>query len=182
MPGRSPSVVQFDAELKEISSLGYTSAEYGDVYTHMVRTYNRTLGEKKAIISFLLTEDGEIIHSSEHNESFLIPLLSDEENKKLIDNAFASHGNGEITARRDGKQEELYYHYFYSGPNDYTLFMCVDKQAVEADLHVHGVVVPICLIGLLMLFVIEFGIYHIVQDDVRDREEQRKREEADHAD
>ncbi len=72
----------------------------------------------------------------------------------------------------------MYYHRFYSGPNNYSIFMCVERAAVEAQVNVYGFVVPIGAIGLILFFVIEFGIFHMMQDIIRDSEEKLERKEG----
>jgi hypothetical protein len=85
--------------------------------------------------------------------------------------------------QRGGGWETVYYHRFYSGETDYCLFMGVDPAVVNADpeLHANGVIIPICIVGLLLLFTLEFGIYHLIQDEVRGDEERRGQGEK-HAD
>ncbi|MDR1735543.1 MAG: hypothetical protein LBR85_01560 [Oscillospiraceae bacterium] len=164
------SVQRFTRELRELTAQGYSSKEYSDLYTVLINSYNKTLGEKDAIVTFLLDEDGAIRHSSEENQNYLSVMLEDDDNMTVINSAFAAMGEGEISLKNGGRQETLYYSRYYSDEYDYCLFMTVDREVVNADpdLHANGVVIPICLIGLLLLFTLEGCIYHLIKDGIRD--------------
>jgi hypothetical protein len=153
------SVKRFSRELNELSAQGYTSGEYGDLYTRMIQNYAKTLGEKEAVVTFLIDENGTIQHNTEHNQTFFAAILEDGENMNAINGAYASKGNGEIILENNGVQERAYYHHFYSGPKDYSLFMCIEKKAVEAQLNADGVIIPICVIGFLLLLTMEYTIW-----------------------
>ena len=172
------SVQRFGRELADLAEQGYPSEVYSDLYTRKIKTYSKTLGEKEAIISFWVDEAGEIGHSTEHNKAFLAPLLQNEANMALITSAFESRGSGEIALESEDGVLIMYYHRFHSGPDEYSLFMCVEKEVVEAQVHVYGFVIPIGAIGLILFFVIELGIYHMMQDIMRDGEEKREQEEG----
>jgi hypothetical protein len=154
------SVLRFSRELKELSANGYTSYAFGDLYTNMIQTYNKTLGEKNAIVTFLMDDGGQIHHSSDGNRNFLSALLQNADNKRRVEIAFASRGDGEIKlAHNSGAWETIYFHRFYSGPKNYCLYMTVERQTIEAELNANGVVVPISVIGLLLLLTMEYTIW-----------------------
>lgn len=153
------SAVSFSEELSALSSQGYASAEYGRLYTNLIFNFNEKLGAKEAIVTFLLDEEGGIHHSSGHNQDYLADMLQNKENMKLINEAFASRGSGEIITERDGVEEVMYYHRFYSGDDDYCFFMCVERKVIEADVNVNGVVIPISVIGLLLLIITEYAVW-----------------------
>jgi hypothetical protein len=165
------SVERFSRELKELSAQGYTSDVYGDLYTRMILNYGKTLGEKEAIVTFVVDDTKQIVHSTEYNEHYLTPLLQNENNMALVEAAYKSHAAGEITLETGARPEKMFYHWFYSGPKNYSLFMCVERGVVESKLQIHGVVIPICIIGLLVMLTLQAGISHIVQDFVRDNRE-----------
>ena len=172
------TVQSFSRELSGLSSQGYTSAEYSHLFTNMIQNFKNEVGAKKAIVTVLLDEDGQFHHSSETNQAYLSELIQGEESMDIISEAFESRSNGEITLKRtDNSEETLYHHQFYSGPTDYTLFICVDRSAVEAQLHANGVVIPISVIGLLLLITIEYTIW--LKLDRESDEEKRKDGERD---
>jgi hypothetical protein len=153
------SVLRFSRELRELSAQGYTSEAYGDLYTHMIQNYSMTLGQKNAIATFLLDENGQIYHSSEHNEEYLYEVLANPDNMTLVNAAFQSQGEGEIELEADGEGLLFYYHRFYSGDDNYTMYMNVHKADIQAELNADGVIIPISVIGLLLLFTIEYTIW-----------------------
>ncbi len=146
------SVLAFGGELRELAAQGFTSDEYGNLYTNMILNFNSQLGQKDAIVTFLMDEEGRIHHSTENNQSFLEGYLEDETNRSRVDAAFKTRDAGDITIERDGEEQKVYFQHFYSGSEDYTMFMLVEMRAVESQLDVRGVVIPICAIGLLLLF------------------------------
>jgi hypothetical protein len=153
------SLMRFSRELEELSANGYTSAKYGDLYTNMIGSYNSTLGDKYAIVSFLVDEQGQIHHSNGPNQTYLQQALQDTENTKLISAAAASKSDGETELTRSGDKELFYYRHYYSGDDDYCLFMTVDRQAIEAQLTVDGVIIPISAVGLLLFLMMEYTIW-----------------------
>jgi hypothetical protein len=153
------SVISFSEELRALTAQGYTRYEYGSLFSTMIFNFNVKLGEKDAIVTFLLDEEGQIRHSNDNNKDYLADILQNEENMKLINDAFDARRNGEIITERDGVKEPMYYHWFFSGDDDYCLFMCVDKKIIEAQVNVNGVVIPISLIGLLLLIMSEYIIW-----------------------
>lgn len=159
------SVIAFSQELSGLSEAGITSADYGHIYTTLIHKFNVELGSKDVIVTFLKDESGTIHHSTAYNENYLSDILSIETNLVAIDKAFETRGNGDITFVREGTDKKAYFHRFYSGENDFTLFMTVERRAVEAQVDILGITVPICFIGLLLLVMSEYTIwihvYHV---------------------
>jgi hypothetical protein len=153
------SVLRFSRELAELTERGYNSTDHGELFTSMIETYNKTLGEKNAIVTFMTDDDGQIQHSSDVNREYLTPLLNDANNQGLIKNAAESKSDGEIELNRNGAKETFYYHWFYSGDLDYCLFMSIDRPAVEAQLDINGVLIPIAVVGLLLFILLEYMIW-----------------------
>lgn len=165
------SVKRFTKELKELTSSGYTGDEYYELYTSMIHIYNRTLGEKESLITFLLDEDLNVYHSSSRNEDFLSEFLEDKSSVDLIVDAAATYGSGELTFDPNNIAETMYYQVLSSGKNYYYLFMGIDKEQVAANLNADKIVVPICIICLSFMVIIEYIIwlknffipYHILE-------------------
>ncbi len=153
------SVQRFSRQLNELSSMGYTSDVYGELFTGMIMSYNKTLGEKDALITFLMDEKREIRHSSFSNQDYLSQMLENEENIELLKGAFATRSYGEIVLQNGNKEEMVYFHRFYSGNDDYTLFMCIDKRFTDAQLSTDGPVMTICAVGLLLLIMSEYTVW-----------------------
>jgi hypothetical protein len=153
------SVLRFSRELAELTEKGYNSTDHGDLYTSMIEIYNTTLGEKYGIVTFLTDDAGQIQHSSETNQSYLTPVLADANNMSLIKNAAESKSDGEIELKHNGAKETYYYHWFYSGDLDYCLFMTVDRQVIEAQLEINGVLIPIAIVGFLLFVLLEYMIW-----------------------
>ncbi len=65
------SVQRFSRELTELSLVGYNSTDYNDLFENMIRAYNKTLGEKESIVTFLLDDSGWIEHSNFENQMYL---------------------------------------------------------------------------------------------------------------
>jgi hypothetical protein len=82
----------------------------------------------------------------------------------LVKAAADSKADGELTLSLGGKDERVYYHWFYSAEKDYTMFMGVEEKAIDMMLDVNGVVIPISAIGLLMLFMAEYIIWLKLED------------------
>ncbi len=172
------SVLSFSDELRALSAQGFNSTEHGTLFTNMIMNFNRSMGEKEAIVTFLMDADGKIYHSGAYNENYLSAVLQSNENMSLIQNAYATRSSGEISPERQGEVITMYYHRFYSGPVEYSLFLSVEKEAIASQLNANGVVIPISLLGLLLLFTIQYGILHLVRDEARARKETVGPEEA----
>lgn len=153
------SVQRFSRELKALASEGYDSRDYEGLYTDMIINYNVTMGEKDAIVTFMMDDNGQILHSSGHNRTYLTDILQHEENKVAINDAFQSRSEGTITLQRNNTEETFYYRWFYSGSYDYTLYMCVERQVIDKQLNANGVSIPISIIGLLLLLTMEYIIW-----------------------
>lgn len=153
------SVQRFSKELKELLSRGYSSDAYSGLYTNMIQAYSKALGEKEAIVTFLMGEKGQIYHSSEHNRVYLSKMLENKANINHIGKALKSGGSGEIMLENNAKKERVYYHRLYSGSDSFTLFMCVERQVVESHLNVNGAAIPVSIIGILLLLVTEYAIW-----------------------
>lgn len=153
------SVRRFSKELAALASQGYSGDAYGALYTSMIHNYSTTLGEKEAIITFMMDEAGQVIHSTAHNQAYLEKLLENAENAARVEAAYASRRHGEIELLREGEYEKMYCHWFYSGPEGFCLFMCVEKNVIETQVNVNSISLPICLIGLLMLIMAEYIIW-----------------------
>jgi hypothetical protein len=170
------SVERFSRELRELSAQGYSSDDYGDLYTRMILNYGKTLGEKEAIVTFIVDDTGQIVHSTEHNRTYLAPLLQNDSNMGLVKAAYESRAEGEITLETGERPLKMFYHWFYSEPKNYSLFMCVERGVVESKLHIRGVVIPVCVTGLLVMFALQAGVSHMAQDLARDSLEKLKRD------
>ncbi len=160
------SVKMFSQELSALGNQGYPSQDeaYRDIYTRLILNYNITMGEKESIVTFMMDETGQIHHSTSFDELYLAEVLADANNQVLIAAATESQGNGEVMLRNGGREETMYYHRFYSGEDDYTLFMTVDRETIEAQLNVNEIVLPISAIGLLLLVMSELLIWHKLED------------------
>ena len=153
------SVQSFSSELSMLASQGFTSAEHEDLYTNMIHNFNNAVGEKDAIVTFLLDDAGQMHHSTVDNEAFLADLLANEANASSVNAAYSARSNGEIIVDNGETTEPMYYHRFYSGDSEYTLFMCVERPDIDAQLNANGVIIPLCVIGLLLLFALEYIIW-----------------------
>ncbi len=153
------SIQRFSRKMDEISSLKSTKDAYVKYYNDILQLYCKILGEKKGVITFLMGRDGKIYHSSNHDKDYLAAILQDDKNMELINTAFASRSNGEITPKYKDSKEIMYYHPFRNESNEYSLFMCVDKKVVEADLRAYGINIPISIIGLLLFIMMEYTIW-----------------------
>ncbi|MDR1693212.1 MAG: hypothetical protein LBR72_07630 [Oscillospiraceae bacterium] len=153
------SVHRFVRELRGLTSVGYNSTDYGDLFTHMIRFYNMTLGEKESIATFLMSEDGYIHHSTDENKEYLADILQNPDNMALLNDAFAKRNGGELELAHGEETIAMHYQWFYSGEDDYCLFMCVERENIEGRLHAQGVVIPICIVGLLLLAMTETIIW-----------------------
>lgn len=153
------SVEQFSKELTELAAYGYSVDEYGPFYASMIQVYNKTLGEKEAIVTFLMDRKGNAYHSSDHNKAYLSDILADKENMNHIRNALKSRSYGEMTMKRGEEEEKMYYHTLYSGENHFTLFMCTERDAVYTPINTNGIAIPIGVIGFLLLITIEYAVW-----------------------
>lgn len=175
----------FWRELNALGSQGYPSQtdEYQGIYTHVIHNYNTIMGEKEAIITFMMGEEGHIYHSTDDNKAYLDGVLNNAENMELIADAWESKSNGEVVLRRGNQEETMYYHWFYSWEDDYTLFMTVNADVIEKQLNVNAIILPISAIGLLLLVMMEYLIWHKLEDnqydELRVREKAREAEASD---
>jgi hypothetical protein len=152
------SVQRFSKEIEELSSEKYGLQDNTELFTNMIHVYNKTLGEKDAVITFLLNENGEILHSDAFNEAYLSGILDNEWNTYIINEIASTNRNGELNLynKETGQRtEKFYYHLLTSGQDRYHLFMGINRQPVEAQLNIHALTVPISVIGLLLLIVSE---------------------------
>ncbi len=153
------TVQSFANELKALSEQGIPSGQFSELYTNMIFNFNNEVGRKDAIVTFLVDEAGQTHHSSDYNRAYLAEMLQREANMSLVSAAFASRGAGEIALDNGGSAENVYYHGFYSGPNNYTLFLCVERSVIDRQLDTNGVIIPLSVIGLLLLFALEYIIW-----------------------
>ncbi len=153
------TVQSFSDELTALSEQGISSAQFRELYTNMIYNFNNEVGDKDAIVTFLLDEAGQTHHSSDYNKEYLEGLLQNEANMALVRAAYDSRGSGEIALARGEEWQMMYYHRFYSGPNEYSLFLCVEREAIEKQLNANGIIIPLCVVGLLLLFALEYIIW-----------------------
>ncbi len=154
------TVDSFSSELSMLSSQGFTSSEHGTLYTNMIHNFNTAVGQKDAIVTFMVDEAGIFYHSSDYNRAYLENLLLNKANMNRISAAASSSlANGEITMDYGNASEKMYYHRFYSGQHDYKLFLCVERDGIDAQLNANGVIIPLCFVGLLLLFALEYIIW-----------------------
>ncbi|MDR1704965.1 MAG: hypothetical protein LBS19_09845 [Clostridiales bacterium] len=172
------SVNRFSRELNELSALGYTSDIHTRLFTSLINVYSDTMGDKDAIITFLINEKGQLYHSNDENERHVTAILADEANKSITDGAFAKKSSGEITLKYEGEDVQFYYHWFYAGPNDYCMFMGVEKSQIALKLQTNGVIIPICVIALMLLFTMEYAIWLKILAITEDEEDAKALSEA----
>ena len=154
------TVQSFSDELRMLSSQGFTSAENSTLYTNMIHNFSKAIGTKDAIVTFIVDESGQMHHSSAYNEAYVTNLLQSEANMSLVSSAAASPvESGEITMDHGDSAEQMYYHSFYSGQDDYRMFLSIDRQAINAQLNADSVIIPLCAVGLLLLFALEYIIW-----------------------
>ncbi len=153
------TVQSFADELTALSEQGISSAQFRELYTNMIYNFNNEVGDKDAIVTFLLDEAKQAHHSNGYNKEYLESMLQDEANMSLVTAAYESRSSGEITLAREGGPQTMYYHRFYSGPSEYSLFLCVEREAINRQLNANGVIIPLCVVGLLLLFALEYIIW-----------------------
>ena len=154
------TVQSFSDELRMLSSQGFNSAENRTLYTNMIHNFSKAIGTKDAIVTFIVDESGQIHHSSDYNEAYTTNLLQNEANMNLVNDAAASPSeSGEITMDHGDSAEQMYYHTFYSDEDAYRLFMSIDRQDINAQLSADSVIIPLCAVGLLLLFALEYIIW-----------------------
>ncbi len=153
------TVQSFSNELSMLTSQGYSSSEHGDLYSNMIHNFNTAVGAKDAIVTFMLDGQGQTYHSSAYNQAYVENLLQDGSNMGLVQAAYDSRGQGEIALAHPEGPEAMYYQRFYSGQDEYTLFLGVERAVIEKQLNADGVIIPLCVIGLLLLFALEYIIW-----------------------
>lgn len=153
------AVKRFALEVDTLISDGYNTDEYCDIYVKTMHVYNRVLGERDAIISFLMDKNGTIYHSNSSNEQYLNLFLEHKSNILLIQNIIHTNTNGEIHIKTDDLKETLFYQMITNGKEEYYLFMTLDRQLVESKLSANQIVIPVGVIGLLFLFMTESAIW-----------------------
>ncbi|MDR2903967.1 MAG: hypothetical protein LBU77_05625, partial [Clostridiales bacterium] len=90
------SVQRFSKEIDELSSEKYGLSDDDGLFTNMIQVYNKTLGEKEALITFLLDENARIIHSNDSNKAYLAAYLDSLENIYSIEQVASAGRSGEI--------------------------------------------------------------------------------------
>lgn len=152
------SVQRYSKEMAELESLGYIDSEHSDLYTTMLQVYNKTLGEKVAIITFLLDGEKNIYHSTVENEKILSEYLGDPSNLERVKQA-TSTPSGEVRLYNKKSELTMYYQTVTNGEDAYYLFMGVDKQGVDAQLNPADISTEIGIIGLLILVITEYAVW-----------------------
>ena len=154
------TVQSFSDELRMLSSQGFTSTEHSSLYTNMIHNFSKAIGVKDAIVTFIVDESGQIHHSSGYNEAYITKLLQSDANKSLVSSAATSPAeSGEITMDHGDRTEQMYYHTFYSDQDYYRLFISIDRNDINAQLNADSVIIPLCAVGLLLLFALEYIIW-----------------------
>ena len=151
------SVQMLEIELDELSSQGYSQTEHSDLHCIMIHAFNKTLGKKHTVITFLLDEDGIVYHSNDENEEYLAELLKNEYDLVI---RTAIDKSGRLTLRGSGKDQLWYYHTVTDGVRAYRLFMSVDRDLLESMLDTDKIVIPIGVIGLLLIITVEDSIWN----------------------
>jgi hypothetical protein len=152
------SVQRFSKEIEELSSEKYNLQDNTELFTNMIHVYNKTLGEKEAVITFLLNENAEIVVDSAYNEAYLADFFDNEINTYNIKCVASSESSGELilyNQKSSNRADRFYYQYLTSGQDRYYVFMGINRQPIEAQLNVHQITIPISVIGLLLLIVSE---------------------------
>jgi len=153
------SIQTFSEEIKILISEGYYGKKYDALYLSMIKAYTKTNGQKYAIVSFLLDEDGNIYYGDEESQSYVSILLNDLNNENKIKNIATSHSTGEVILSNNGKGQTWFYQLITNGDKDYYEFMSVDKTQIELKLDENKIVIPIVIIGLLLVVTIEYSIW-----------------------
>ncbi|MCL2321914.1 MAG: hypothetical protein FWC47_07395 [Oscillospiraceae bacterium] len=149
------SVQGFSREISELVSGGYAGKEYDAIYISMIKAFTKTNGEKNAIVSFLLDQDGNIYYGDDANESFVSALLEDPNNAEAINHIAISHSTGEVTLNNHGKGQTCFYQLITACGKSYYVFMTVDRIPIEIQLNLNRIVIPIVIIGLLLVITVE---------------------------
>jgi hypothetical protein len=154
------SVRKYATEIAVLGIDGYhTDDDHGNLFLNMVFAYNKALGEKYSIVSFLMDGNMNIYHGNSYNETFLSSFLGKSSNMELIKTAGTTRGNGDIVLAGDGWEETFYYHFFTDGTLEFYLFMSIDRTQIDTKLNADEILIPICIIGLLLLLLTEYVIW-----------------------
>ncbi len=146
--------------MQELTSAGYKGEEYDGLYNQMVFIYNKTLGEKVSILTFMLDENNTIRHSNTYNEQMLSPLLKNKDNMNMIYKETESNEFGEVTLNNENEQEIMYFHkIIISNGKQFFLFMGVDRERIISNLNANEIIIPICIVCMLLLGLAEYAVW-----------------------
>ncbi len=148
-------------EVKGMLMEGYDDMEHQELFQFLIQVYNRTIGSEDAIITFLVDKDLNYSFGSEYTHDYMVDVyFGQAENTNTIRGALGGDISGEVELREaNGDLNKYFYQNVTDGSKQYYLFIGVDKAQVIARLNVDMVIIPICIIGLLLLFSVEYIIY-----------------------
>ena len=154
------STQMFSREMERLTSAGgNTSEEDSLLYFKVINAYNKTLGGKYAMVSFLLDKNSKIYHSNYENEVYVSELMENSKNESTILQIALTNGAGSLELKNNGKSQTWFYQEITDGNHSCYLFMSVDKELMQVELHANEIIIPISIIGFLLLICIEYIIW-----------------------
>ena len=142
---------------QEIEELNQNNDDY-DLYSK-VHVYNKTFGNKAALVSFFVGSNAYIYYSNDENRAFMSPMLEKKENLDKVLSAPTSGNSGKISLDNRGDQQRFYFQTVTDGRQSYYIFMTVDKNMIYDQLNANTIVIPIFIVGLLLIIFIEYFIW-----------------------
>lgn len=165
------SIQKFTGEINALISEQPVTKESSQFYFNVLNAYNRTVGGKYAVISFLLYDNIKIYHSNESNQAYISTLFQDQANTDSVQLAAESHSSGYVDLNYEGIGQSWFYQVMTDGTDEYYLFMSVDKTMMGKKFEANEIVIPICIIALLFLISVEYSIWiKILFNDYRKKD------------
>ncbi len=87
----------------------------------------------------------------------------DSTNTKSLNSIIGSTGIGELELNG----EKFFFQHAYNAEHDYYIFMTVDRESVQSDIDMTGILVPISVLGGVLLVMTHVTIWHGMRGERR---------------
>jgi len=157
------SIKNFSFEMDELAAVSkYMDEGALQAQKNQIMVYNKALGARHGVVTFLLDKEANIFHSNESNQSYLSGILKDQDNANLIKLIAATSSinkSGYLKLTRNGTDQFWYYQTLSGGVDEYRILMYTDKNKLMEELHTTKIIIPICIMGFILLVVTEASIW-----------------------
>ncbi|MCL1938434.1 MAG: hypothetical protein FWF52_08585 [Candidatus Azobacteroides sp.] len=156
------TIKNFSSEIKLLldTSLKYGKTE-GKVRSifDLIEVFNKAIGGKYAVITFLADSDRTIYHSNNYNQAYVSGLLENRDNEAYLNQLLANHESKDVFFKNNGEDQHWYCQALSGVNKDYCMFVTVDKNILAKRIRITQVIIPLCILSMLLLLSTEVSIW-----------------------